>query len=228
MQDFWTRSVIELKYSKLNGPLWERIDRKRTPPQTYIVNLIIALRLHTLVLSMGLFVQYIVVLLSKASLFLSWLILWPLLMAREKIMLLFGSSITKSQFSKYREILESIAMPGENAESLWITNESAFKSTKEHMEQGMGSTKELIEIIGRLKAEAPVADEGEEICGEEEKYLKYFSIEMSSKMRAVSLIHFMLCFYEDTNYEVVGDAFKARSGAWALMDFVESSETKPT
>lgn len=127
---------------------------------------------------------------------------------------------------RYREVLESIAMPGEKAESLWIANETAFNSTKEHMEQGRGSTGDLMEIIRRLKAEAPADEgEGEEIYGEEEKYLKYFS-KMSSKMRAVSLIHFMLCYYEDTHYEVVGDAFKACSGAWALMDFVESSETK--
>jgi len=144
-------------------------------------------------------------------------------MAREKIMLLCGSNITKSKFSKYREVLESIAMPGENAKSLWIANESAFKSTKKHMEQGRGSTEDLIEMIRCLRAEAPVTDEGEEIYGEEEKYLKYFS-KTSWKMRAVSLIHFMLCSYDDTNYEVVGDAFKVCSEAWALMDFVESSD----
>lgn len=130
MEDFWTRNLIELKYSQLNGPLWEKIDRDRTLLQTNIVDLIVALRLHTLVLSIGLLVQKFVVLLSKASCFISSLLFWPLLMGCKKIMLLSGSNISKSEFSKYRQVLERITMPAENAESLWIANESAFKSTK--------------------------------------------------------------------------------------------------
>eukprot|EP00253_Pinus_taeda_P006851 PITA_06851 len=224
VEDFWTRSLIELKYRQLNGLLWEKKDRNRTLLQTTMVDSTIPLRLRTLVLSMAIFVQVFVVLLSKVSLLLSWLLFWPLLMAREKIMLLCGSKVTRSEFSKYGEVLESIAMPGENAESLWNANEWAFKSTKEHMEQGRASTEGLKKMIIQLKPQAPVVDEGEEIYGEEEKFLNYFR--MSWKMRAVSLIHFMLCSYDDSNYEVVGNAFKACSEAWALMDFVESSDTE--
>eukprot|EP00253_Pinus_taeda_P033465 PITA_33465 len=256
VEDFWTRSLIELKYRQLNGLLWEKKDRNRTLLQTTMVDSIIPLRLRTLVLSMAIFVQKFVVLLSKVSLLLSWLLFGPFLMAREKITLSRGLDITKSEFPKYRKVLESIAMPGENAESLWIANVSAFRSTKKHMEQGRSSTKDLIKTIRHLKEKAPVADEGEEIkasvadkgeeieasvadkgqdiegsvadkrkeiYGEEEKYLNYFS-KMSWKMRAVSLIHFMLCSYDGNNNKAVDDAFKACSEAWALMDFVESSD----
>jgi len=204
VEDFWTRSIIEFKYGQLKGPLsWEKRNHSRTLLQSNIVDLIIiAVRLHSLLLSMGILLQKLVVLLSKASCFLSWIIFFPLVMSREKIMLLSGSNIPMSEFSKYRALLEIIRMPGEIAESMWIANESAFKSTKKHMQQGMDSTQDLIEIIRRLQREAPAAHEGEETYQEEEKYLKYVG-KRSWKMRVVSLIHFMVCYYDDTNSLVV-------------------------
>lgn len=221
VEDFWTRGIIDLESVQLKGWLfWEKRNPNRILLQTKIVDLIIAVRLNTLFLFIGILLQKLIVLSSKASCFLSSILLWPVLKIHEKIMLLSGSNILESEFSKYRKLLEIIRMPGEIAESLWIANESAFKSTKKHMQQGVDSTKDLMEIIKRLQTEPPAADEGEE-----EKYLKYDD-KKSWKMKAVSLIHFMLCSYNDSNSEVVDVAIKACSEAWALMDFVESSHTE--
>ena len=66
--------------------------------------------------------------------------------------------VIESKFSKYRKKI--ISMPGENAKSLWIANESTFKSTKKHMQQGMDSTKDLMEIIKHVQTEAPAVDLG--------------------------------------------------------------------
>lgn len=113
-------------------------------------------------------------------------------------------------------------MPGESAEKLWKANESAFKSTKKYMEKGKKESKDLIEIIGRLQTDAA---EGERRYRQEEKYLQYVG-QKSWKMRAVSVIHFMLCYYDNSNEGVVDEAIKACSEAWPLMDFVESSDTE--
>jgi hypothetical protein len=223
VEDFWTRSIIDLKDGQLKGPLFrEKRNRDRTLLETNIWDLIIAVRLHTLFLFIGLFLQKLVVLLSKASCFLSSILLWLVLKIHEKIMLWCGSNILESDFSKYRQLLEIIRMPGEISESLWIANESAFKSTKKHMEQGKGTTAELIKMISRQTE--PAADIGKETCQEEEKYFMYAG-KKSWKMKAVSFIHFMLCYYPDNKSGDVNDAIKACSEAWALMDFVESSDT---
>lgn len=62
-------------------------------------------------------------------------------------------------------------MPGERAENMWIANESAFKSTKKHMEQGRINTAAMIEII-RHRTE-PAGDGGGETQLQEEKYFRY-------------------------------------------------------
>lgn len=224
VEDFWTRSITELKYGPLDGPLFrEKRNRDRTQLEGHIVDLIIAVRLHILLLSIGLLVQKLVVLLSKASCVLSSILFMPVLKIHEKFLLLCGSSKKDSEFPSYSEFsIYCITMPGESAGKLWKANEWAFKSTKKHMEQGKDSTEDLIEMIRRLQRKAPVADGGKDA---EEKYLKYDG-QKSWKIRAVSLIHFMLCYYRDTNSVVVDEAFKACSEAWPLMDFVESSDTK--
>lgn len=56
---------------------------------------------------------------------------------------------------------------------------------------------------------------------EEEKH--FHEVGKSSwKMRAVSLIHFMMYFYDGTNYDVINDSFDAYSQAWCFMDIVDS------
>lgn len=216
VEDFWTRSIIELKHSRLNGPLFrEKRNRDQTLLESIIVDIIVAIRLHYLLLSMALLLQKLVVFLSKATCFLSWFLFFPFVIIRQKVIL-------RSEFSKYKELLEMIRMPGEMARNLWIANESAFKSTKKHMQEGMKSGQDLMKIIRRLQTGAP---EGGETCREEEKYLQYTG-KKSWKMKAASLIHLMLCSYDDTNSGVVDDAFKACSEAWPLMDFTESSDTE--
>lgn len=227
VEDFWTKSLIDLQYGPLNGRLFqEKRNRDRPLLEGYIVDLMIAVRLHSLLLSIGLLLQKLVVLLGRASRFLSQILFMPVLKIHEKIMLSRGrSSKPDSEFSSYKKILERITMPGESAEQLWKANESAFKSTKEHMEEGKNSSKDMIDLIEIIRPLQTDAAEGERRYRQEEKYLQYVG-QKSWKMRAVSVIHFMLCYYDDTNAKVVDEAIKACSEAWPLMDFVESSDTE--
>lgn len=215
VEDFWTRCINDLKYGQLKGPLFRGIRyRDRTLLENNVIDLIIQFRLHSLSLSIASSLQKSTVMYSKASCFFSWIMLSPLLMIRGKI-------IPPKEFSIYKALLEKISMPGESAENMWIANESAFNSTRKHMEQGMGSTAAMIDII----RPEPAADGGEETQVEEEKYFKYVGKE-SWKIEAVSLVHLMLSQYGDTNIEVVNEAMKACSEAWPLIDFVETSDTE--
>jgi len=56
----------------------------------------------------------------------------------EPILALVTSRSLPAKFYKYKEILVIIRMPGEIGYSLWIANESAFKKTEKHMQQGKG------------------------------------------------------------------------------------------
>jgi hypothetical protein len=129
-----------------------------------------------------------------------------------------------AEFSKYYEVLETIRMPGENADSLWRANESAFEKTQNHLkngiENGKNSSKELISLI-EYKTGAP-EDEAPTTL-EEEKHFKIVG-KMSWKMRAVSLIHLMIYFYDGTDSDVVNDCIEACRQAWCFMDMVDRSD----
>lgn len=60
---------------------------------------------------------------------------------------------------------------------------------------------------------------------EEETFI-YFG-KKSWKMRAVSLIYFIIYLYDGTNSDVVNGAFKAYSQSWGFMDIVDSSDPYP-
>jgi len=200
VEDFWTRSIIDMKYGQLNGP-------------------------YSLLLSIVSLLQKIIVLISKASCFLSGIILRHSLTILKKIMWPSGlntstGDVLNEDYRDYEDLLQTIRMPGEIKEKLWTANESAFKSTKNQMEEGRKSTEELSRIIND-----PAADEDEETRQEEKNYLKHVG-KKSWKMEAVALIHFMLSLDDNSNSDDVDFATKACSQAWALMDFVETSDTE--
>jgi len=58
---------------------------------------------------------------------------------------------------------------------------------------------------------------------EEEKSFLYMG-KKSWKRRAVSLIYFIIYFYDGTSFRVVDDAFQAYAQAWDLLDFVDKSD----
>jgi hypothetical protein len=193
-EDFWTRSLVQQK-DDLRG-----------------------CRLFlSLLLTMLIWVQKFMVLLSKVCWFLSQFVfgkIRPFIMSKNK----------SAQFSKYYEVLETIRMPGENADSLWRANESAFEKTQNHfkngIENGKNSSKELISLI-EYKTGAP-EDEAPTTL-EEEKHFKKVG-KMSWKMRAVSLIHLMIYFYDGTDSDVVNDCIEACRQAWCFMDMVDRSD----
>lgn len=219
MEDFWTRSIVNMK-KDLDAHLTSRLFRgkinpERTPLETIVVNLITTFRLHDLLFMMVFLLQKLIVSLSKTCWCLSHL---AFRMIRPK-----DRSVLKTdQFYQYEAALDKIRMPGETASSLWIANLSAFKETENNMKNGLeiGDRKcaELITLMedktGTVQDEAPTSlEEGKQ----------FREVGKSSwKMRAVSLIHFMMYFYDWTNYDVIKDSFEAYSQAWRFMDIVDS------
>eukprot|EP00253_Pinus_taeda_P009698 PITA_09698 len=232
MEDFWRRSIVDMK-KDLDTHLTSRLFRgkrnlERTPLETIVVNLITTFRLHYLLFMMVFLLQKLIVSLSKTCWCLSELafqMIRPFIINRENNALLFGlngSVLKTDQFYQYKAALDIIRMPGEIASSMWIANLSAFKKTENNMKNGfeIGDRKcaELITLMGyktgTVEQEAPTSlEEGKQ----------FHEVGKSSwKMRAVSLIHFMMYFYAGTNYDVIEDSFEAYSQAWSFMDIVDS------
>lgn len=122
-EDFWTRNIFELK-ADLNAHCKERLFRDKRRPKTGIeesgiVTLIMAIRLYSLILTMALCLQKLMVSLSKACCCLSEIIfrmIRPILFSHEKNMLFSGSDISKTDdnpFFKHKEALEVPRMPGD-------------------------------------------------------------------------------------------------------------------
>jgi hypothetical protein len=156
-EDFWTRSIVEMK-SNLNAHYRERLFRekrlpKRVTQESGIASSIIAIWLYSLLLTMALCLQKLMVLLSKACWCLSEIVVRMIrlvLFSREKNAMLSGSAISPTEnnpFIKYQDALEIISMPGEIAGSLWTANESAFKKVKKHMEEGIKKGNDSLDLI---------------------------------------------------------------------------------
>lgn len=238
-EDFWTRNFVELK-ANLNAHCRERLFRekrlpKRAKQESGIASSIIAIRLYSLFLTMALCLQKLMVSLSKACWCLSEIVfrmIRPVFFSREKNVLLSGSDISptnKNPFFRYKEALEIIRMPGEIAFSLWIANESAFKKVEKQMEEGSKKGKDSSQLI-KLKVhrtedpldEAAISVEEEEYSVEEEEYFQQIG-KTSWKMKAVSLIRFIIFYYEDAVSTDIDDAIQAYCQAWPLMDIVDTS-----
>lgn len=227
LEDFWTRSIVDMK-NDLDAHLTARLFRQkrireRTAIERIVVNLMTAFRLHSLLLNMGLWVQKLMVSVCKACWYLSDL---PFRMIRRFTMSPESALEITDPFYQYREALEIIRMPGELAYSLWIANLSAFKMAENNINQGFEKSKatctELITLMGyktgTVEDEAPTSLE-------DEKHFKDVG-QKSWKMRAVSLLHFMIYLYDGTDSNVVNDSIQAFSQAWCFMDFVDSLDTE--
>lgn len=234
IEDFWTRSIVDMKndvdaYSA-PGLFREKRKLERAAIESIVVNLITTFRLNALLFITVLWLQKLIVSVSKACWCLSELafrLIRPFIMSQEKNALLCGSlnaSVPETdEFHHYKEALDIIRMPGEIAYSLWIANLSAFKKTVNNMEQGYEDGKsnyeEFITLMGYKRG--TVEDEIPTSLAEEEKH--FYKVGKSSrKMGAVSFIHFMMYFYDGTNYKVIDDSFKAYSQAQCFMDIVDS------
>eukprot|EP00253_Pinus_taeda_P007314 PITA_07314 len=194
LEDFWTRRLVQQKQ-----------DLRRC-------------RLFlSLLLTMLQWMQKLVVFLSKVCWFLPQFVfgmIRPFIMRKNK----------PDQFSKYEEALETIRMPGEKAYSLWRANKSAFEKTennlKKGIENGKSSCKELISLIEH-KTGTP--EEEPPTCLEEEKQFKAVG-KNSWKMRAVSLIHLIICFCDGANSDMVNVCIEAYLQASCFMDMVDRSD----
>lgn len=202
-------------------------NRKKTPLK--------GLDLPTwLTIHVRLWLQKILVLLSKAFWFLSEMVYKVSCCCLDNSIEIKLSSVEGSpggQFPMYRDTLDCIRMTGERAASLWIDNEKAFQEIMKRVEiaKGIGKNKckELTLLIGKNRG--PVEDEAVALLAEENTLLEEensfpYMGKKSWKRRAVSLIYFIIYFYDGANSHVVDDAFQAYSQAWDLLDFVDKSD----
>eukprot|EP00253_Pinus_taeda_P020278 PITA_20278 len=233
MEDFWTRSIVDMKndvdaYSA-PGLFREKRKLERAAIESIVVNLITTFRLNALLFITVLWLQKLIVSVSKACWCLSELafrLIRPFIMSQEKNALLCGclnASVPETdEFHRYKEALDIIRMPGEIAYSLWIANLSAFKKAVNNMEKGYEDGKsnfaEFITLMGYKTG--TVEDEIAPSLPEEKHFHEVGK--SSKKMRAVSFIHFMMYFYDGTNDEVIDDSLKAYSQAQCFMDIVDS------
>lgn len=233
MEDFWTRSIVDMKndvdaYSA-PGLFREKRKLERAAIESIVVNLITTFRLNALLFITVLWLQKLIVSMSKACWCLSELafrLIRPFILSQEKNALLCGlnASVPETdEFHHYKEALDIIRMPGEIAYGLWIANLSAFKKAVNNMEKGYEDGKSnFAEFITLMRYKTgTVEDEIPTSLAEEEKH--FYKVGKSSrKMRAVSFIHFMMYFYDETNYKVIDDSSKAYSQAQCFMDIVDS------
>lgn len=233
-EDFWTRNIVELK-ANLNAHYRERLFRQKRLPKTAIqesgiVSSIMAIRLYSLILTMALCLQILMVSLSKVCWCLSEVIfrmVRRILLSPEKNILLSDSDILKtddSPFFKHKEALEAIKMPGEFAYSLWFANESAFKKVEKHMEEGSEKGSKYSSQLIKLKEHRtgdPPHDDAVVSVEEVENFQEVGK--MSWKMKAVSLIRFKIFYYEDAVSTDIDDAMQAYCQAWLLLDIVDAS-----
>lgn len=70
-----------------------------------------------------------------------------------------------------------------------------------------------------------ICEDGATTWLEEDSFI-YFG-KKSWKMRAISLICFIIYLYDGTNSDVVNGAFEAFSQAWGFMDIFDSSNPDP-
>lgn len=202
-EDFWTRELVQQK-DDLRG--WGSF--------------------LSILLTVFLWVQKLMVILSKICWYLSQFVfeMIRLFMISKSKSGLSKKTNKSGQFRKYEDALNIMQMPGESAYRLWRANKYAFKNTennfKKGIENGNCSSKELISLIehktGTPEEEAPTSLQ-------EEKQFKAVG-KNSWKMRAVSLIHLIIYFYDGTNSDLVNDCIEAYRQALCFMDMVDHSD----
>lgn len=211
-EEFWTREIVQQKR-----------DLRRC-------RLILSLLLTMLQCA-----QKLVVFLSKLCWFISQFAFRKIRPSTMK------ENNMSNQFSKYKEALETIRMPGENAYSLWRANKSAFDKTDHNFEKGIkngkSSFKKLISLIHQTReirdGEAPTSLKEEELFKavgknsltdlKEEKHFKTVG-KISWKMRAVSLIHLIIYLCDGTDSDEVNDCIEAYRQAFPFMEMVDRSD----
>lgn len=254
MEDFWTRIIVDMKndvdaYSapglfrmkrKLDmnndvdacsapGLFGEKRKLEIAARESIVVNLITTFRLNALLFIMVLWLQKLIVSVSKACWCLSELafrLIRPFIMSQETNALLCGSlnaSVPENdEFHNYKEALDIIRMPGEIAYSLWIANLSAFKKSVNNKEKGYEDGKSnFAEFITLMGYKTRTVEDEIPTSLPEEKHFHEVG-KSSRKRRAVSFIHFMMYFYDGTNYKVIDDSFKAYYQAQSFMDIVDN------
>lgn len=231
-EDFWTRTIVDMKNDLdahlTTGFFREKKNLERTPVESIVVNLITTFKLHRLLLIMGLWLQNLMVLVSKVCWCLSepaFRMVRPFIMSRKHCALLCGLNLPEpetDQFNQYKEALEVVRMPGEIAYSLWIANLSAFKKVENNIHKGFENSKGTCdELITLMEYKTGTVEDETPTILEDKKHFKEVG-QKSCKMRAVSTIHFMMYFYDGSNHNVVNDSIKAYRQARCFMDLVDS------
>ena len=161
-EDLWT-SRLDVEndnvHSRLKGGLiLQKQIREKKLARNVLVNWMRPVQFH-LTRTLGLWLQKTVVSLSKVSWYISQHALRRLqsfIMNHEDNKLLLGFEETSDQFSKYKETLQMMQIPGEMASSLWIANKWAFKQTctriQEGKKEGELTSKKLITFLRRNNA----------------------------------------------------------------------------
>lgn len=203
-EDFWTRELVQQKQD-LHGYR----------------------SILSFLLTVFLWGQKLMVILSKICWYLSQFVfgIIRLFMISKSKSGLLKKKNKSGQFRKYEDALNIIRMPGESANRLWRANKYAFKNTENNfnkgIENGNSSSKELISLkeykIGTPESEVPATSL------EEEKYFKVVG-KNSWKMRAVSLIHLIIYFYDGTNSDMVNACIEAYRQALCFMHMVDHSD----
>ncbi|GLJ11031.1 hypothetical protein SUGI_0140870 [Cryptomeria japonica] len=135
------------------------------------------------------------------------------------------ASLSSGDFCRYKEVLESLRMPGEDVASLWIANESCYKALKLCMETAYKegrSCKELIEVIGSCVDLNNVGFFADQLVEPLPIVKKYFPglVEPLWSLTAVCLLKVIIEVTPDIDHTAVDNAVKAYNQASRLMDLV--------
>ncbi|GLJ11038.1 hypothetical protein SUGI_0141070 [Cryptomeria japonica] len=135
-------------------------------------------------------------------------------------------NLLSGDFGRYKEALESLRMPAEDVASLWIANESCFKTVKLSMETAYEeacSCKELIEVFGSCTVEENnmgfFAGQLVEPLPCVKKYFPGLKEPLWS-LTAASLLKIIIKVTPDMDHTAVDNAVKAYKQASRLMDLV--------
>lgn len=202
-EDFWTRELVQQK-GDLRG--WGSF--------------------LSILLTVFLWVQKLMVKLSKICGYLSQFVfgIIRLFMIGKCKSGLLKKTTKSGQFKKYEDALNIMLMPGESAYNLWRANKYAFKDTENNFKKGIeigNCTSKELNSLKEYKTETPKGEVPTSL--EEEKYFKAVG-KNSWKMRAVSLVHLIIYFYDGTNSDLVNDCIEAYRQAMCFMDMVDHSD----
>eukprot|EP00253_Pinus_taeda_P036447 PITA_36447 len=126
------------------------------------------------------------------------------------------------QFSKYKESLEMLLIPGESASSLWKANQWGFREVERYMDQGHEDGKRSpSELIFLLRLETGTAEGEAGKSAKEGKAPLQQANKNSWKRTTVSLIHLMIYFYDGSDDSVIENAMQCYIQGWEYMNFVD-------